>query len=47
MVDEALKRLVWKFIFVGKIKIVKNLIQLRAIRDGDLVKNIVKPFADI
>ena len=38
MVDEALKRLVWKFIFVGKIKIVKNLIQLRAIRDGDLSK---------
>ena len=42
MIDEALKSFVWKFIFVRKIKVVKNLVELGTVCISELIKNLVE-----
>src|SRR3989344_7898688 len=46
MIDEALKCFVWKFVFVCKIKVVKNLVELRTICVGEFIKNLVELVSD-
>jgi hypothetical protein len=46
VIDEALQRFIWKFVFIGKIKIVEDLVELRAICIGELVEDFIQLMAN-